>query len=181
MANSISTPPTLTKKDIERFWSLVDRSNPDGCWPWTGYRHPKGYGYFNIQRKGYRRNLLVHRVALFLIKGIWAPVAMHHCDNRPCCRVGSKHVGPGTTAKNNRDMADKGRVAHGLKHGSYTRPDRRPMGERIGTSKLSASEVRAIRAEYATGTFQWIIANKYGITQTAVSHIIRRASWKHID
>lgn len=40
------TAISLTPADIERFWTKVDRSNPDGCWPWTSAVDTQGYGMF---------------------------------------------------------------------------------------------------------------------------------------
>jgi len=34
-----------------RFWAKVDLSEPDGCWPWTAFKNPKGYGYFYVGGK----------------------------------------------------------------------------------------------------------------------------------
>lgn len=40
--------------------------------------------------------------------------------------------------------------------------------------------VRAIRSEHSAGARQVDLAEKYGIHQTAVSAITRRATWKHV-
>lgn len=36
---------------VDRFWLKVDRSNPEGCWLWTGALNSKGYGVFSISRR----------------------------------------------------------------------------------------------------------------------------------
>lgn len=50
-------------------------------------------------------------------------------------------------------------------------------GETNGSVKLTEADVLAIRADSRT---QVTIAKAYGITQTQVSRIIRRESWKHV-
>ncbi len=96
------------------FMARVDRSaGPDACWPWTGARQSPvykgrhgGYGYFSVRRKTY----YVHRRVLELQLGrrlVPGEVAMHSCDNPPCCNP--QHIELGTQAQNIRDMVLRGR------------------------------------------------------------------------
>jgi len=48
---------------VERFWDKVDRSDIEGCWTWTGYKDPKGYGQLWANHK----MTLAHRF-------IWAEI-----------------------------------------------------------------------------------------------------------
>lgn len=69
----------------ERFWSKVDKSAGDGCWPWTASRDRNGYGQFGLGGKMRR----AHRVAYELATGRPIPAGMqvdHRCRNRPCVR-----------------------------------------------------------------------------------------------
>lgn len=54
MAKPNPNLPQLTKQDIERFWSKVDKTpgqGPQGeCWEYKGAR-VRGYGVFKISRK----------------------------------------------------------------------------------------------------------------------------------
>ena len=100
--------------------------------------------------------------------------------------------------------------ASGRGNGSYTHPERRPTGDRNGsrlhperlprgdnhpfrrrpelvkrgesctTSKLSESDVRAIRDAYANGESQTAIGKRYGIAQTSVSKVVRGVRWAHV-
>lgn len=51
-------------------------------------------------------------------------------------------------------------------------------GERVATAKLTAEQVRAIRASTETQT---AIAARYGVRQTLISRIRRREIWRHVE
>jgi hypothetical protein len=54
-------------------------------------------------------------------------------------------------------------------------------GERNYGAKLIASQVSAIRAEYAVGgVLHKDLAAKYGVHKTAIGKIIRREKWAHL-
>lgn len=66
----------------ERFWAKVDKNAPNGCWEWTAYRWPNGYGAVRIGgilRRG-------HRVSYELLVGPVPDglVLDHLCRNRGC-------------------------------------------------------------------------------------------------
>jgi len=46
--------------------------------------------------------------------------------------------------------------------------------------RLTAGQVRAIRAACAAGESQRAVAIRYGLTEAAVSHIVLRRRWKHV-
>ena len=69
----------------------------------------------------------------------------------------------------------KHNVRHAFAAGLF--PDRH--GENNGHAKLTRDEVEAIRAEYAKGgVTQDDVAAAHGISQSAVSVIVRKAQWK---
>lgn len=79
----------------ERFWPKVDKT--DGCWNWTGARHPEGYGRF-MKTRGVL--VLAHRFAYELTIG---PIADdltidHLCRNTSCVRP--DHLEPVSRAEN---------------------------------------------------------------------------------
>ena len=47
--------------------------------------------------------------------------------------------------------------------------------------RLTVEQVRAIRAEYATGkVLQKDLARKYGVTRVNISYILRRRTWRNV-
>lgn len=163
---------------VERYLAKVDRRGPDECWPWTAARFDKGYGAFRLGNG----QLKAHR---FGYEAFVGPIGdglyvCHTCDNPPC--QNPKHWFLGTHRDNAHDREAKGRGNHG--EGPLRRPLPRPgraRGERHGRSPLTASQVREIRALYASGLSQDAIAARFPISQRAVSKIVLRQSWDHVD
>ncbi len=79
----------LTDRDVERFWSKVDKTAT--CWLWTG-NLSFGYGTFPIRSNGKPRHLRAHRVS-FLLGGLEIPdglVLDHLCRVLNC--VNPEHL-----------------------------------------------------------------------------------------
>lgn len=141
-----------------RFWARVDMTGD--CWLWTGGRSSNGYGKLGANR----RTVSAHRFAYELTHGA-IPVGMfvcHSCDNRLCVR--DAHHFLGTSADNMRDMAAKGRSAHGVRN---------------SRARLTPVEVAAIKVAYIPGVITHReLAERYGVCKTAVTHILSRRNWK---
>jgi len=161
---------------FERFWSKVDKTEGRGpwgnCWEWTETsRYRGGYGAF-----WWGRTQVAHRVAWEHKYGKIPEgfVLLHRCDNPPCCRVDptgpfeDDHFFIGTVKENNTDRDSKNR---GI---ALT-------GEANSMVKLTADHVREIRRLSKSGMPQQKIADQFFITQAAVSRIVRRQTWAHID
>jgi hypothetical protein len=143
----------------ERFERFVVRADGDGCWGWKGSTTEKGYGRLsNVSRA--QRYVRAHRVSWELTYG---PVpaglyVLHRCDNPACTRP--DHLFLGSIADNQADMAKKAR----------------------GTQKLTAEQVREIRASYASGLWtQRELARQFGVGQTCISKIVTNAKRKYVD
>jgi len=162
----------LTPKQVDRFWSHVDRRGPDDCWEWQLGRDVRGYGFVKITESvNGRDQYFAHRVAYFLGHGEFPSElgVLHRCDNPPCCNPA--HLFVGTQLDNVRDMYEKGR-------------QNRPYGDRIWTTKLTEEDVRAIRSRYRRGVRGCgveAIARDYGVHHVTINAIVQRRTWKHVE
>lgn len=153
----------------KRFWSKVDKSNPEGCWPWTGVKLARAtpklepYGIFDIGRK----IVLAARMsyALHANADPGEMLVCHTCDNPPC--VNPAHLFLGTPKDNSDDKVAKGRESHCI-------------GEQNGCAKATNEIVAAIfTADTRRGDIE-VMARKYGVSSTVVSLIRRRKIWRHV-
>lgn len=155
----------ISKKDIERFWSKVDKtSNPNGCWEWKANKLKAGYGKFKFQGKTFSS----HRFVFLILRGNIPNkfCVLHKCDNPSC--VYPKHLKLGTFKDNMQDKIKKGR-ANSVK------------GEKVTGSKLNTSDIVWIREMYATNLYSHQdIALKFQVTRSMIGYIIRKNNWKHI-
>jgi hypothetical protein len=88
---------------LEEFLSRVEKT-PFGCWLWTGYCNPKGYG--SARYNG--RAQPAHRVAYFLLVGEIPrnkPELDHLCNTRSC--VNPSHLEPVTRKENCRRASER--------------------------------------------------------------------------
>jgi hypothetical protein len=115
----------LTDVQCESFWKRVDRSTPDGCWPWIGMVQSDGYGILHVNRK----TLRAHRVAYWISTGTHpGPLHVcHKCDHPPCCNPA--HLFLGDVYDNMADMVAKGRNWTGGNTSGRGRGNRRPIRE----------------------------------------------------
>lgn len=153
-------PHKYTTSDVLRFQKYVKVSE-SGCHEWIGSLDAYGYGQLNINR----RPAKAHRIAWELANG---PVPegmsiLHRCDNPQC--VNPEHLFPGTQSDNMKDAARKGRMHPGEKH---------------GMSKLTESDVLAMRMAHSSGEGRRDIASRFNVPYSTVNEIIRRDAWKHI-
>lgn len=148
--------PTLS----ERFWQKVVRGKDDECWPWTGTSYG-GYGKLTSEQ----RVQWAHRVSWELANGPVPPglFVCHRCDNPPCVNPG--HLFLGTNQDNMDDMQSKGREAR---------------GERMGSAKLTDSDVIDIRTLRGLVKSNAELASWYGIKTKTVGQILRRETWTHL-
>lgn len=141
---------------------LRNMPETDECvvWPFAHGRY--GYVRFNGP------NVTAHRVSLIIATGKPPPPGMdaaHEpvvCNNRLC--VNPRHLRWATRSENCRDRELDGTQAH-------------MRGELSGMSKLTTADVLAIRADTRP---QETIAAQYGVTQTNISLIKSRKSWRHV-
>lgn len=93
---------------------------------------------------------------------------LHTCDNHLCVNI--RHLYTGTQGRNTQDQYDRNR-----------RPNiHYARGERAGRARLTPEKVLRIRERYGDGESQQRIAEDYGVSQVAISSIVRRKSWTHV-
>lgn len=151
----------------ERFWSKVNKSN--GCWNWTAWKDPHGYGRFLIKRYDH---VFAHRMAWALSRGTTelphsSQLVCHHCDNPSCVRP--EHLFLGTNADNMADKVRKGRNRTG-----------NSVGESNGHAKLTEKDVVELRALYSRKTPVREIAEQFGVSKAHVYQIVTGVSWAHV-
>ncbi len=145
-----------------RFWSKVNKT--DTCWLWTAYRLVEGYGQIRINGKIHR----THRLSYLIAYGDFSPKlsVLHKCDVPAC--VNPAHLFLGTLADNNLDMTNKGRRATG-----------KSIFINRTTTKLTDVQVVCLREDFINlNLTQAQLAKKYGISQSVVSRIVNKHSWK---
>lgn len=146
----------------ERFWAKVRKT--DGCWLWSG-KPSRGYGLILVNGKSW----FVHRLSYVIAHGSIPDglFVCHHCDT-PLC-VNPAHLYAGTPQQNTDDMKARGRE-----------PDRR--GEKNPSVRLTEADVWTIRARAAVTprpTYAQL-GSEYGVTDHAISEVVRRVSWGHV-
>jgi hypothetical protein len=150
----------FSDKDLARFNSRFDRRGDGECWPWRYLSNHGGHG--RMWAGG--RNTLASHIALWL-SGSSRPgeaCALHSCDNPAC--VNPAHLRWGTQIENIADRVDRGRSGA-------------PKGEASGRSKLTTSQVLAIRDDTRSSS---IIAGEFGISRVMVCNIRSGRAWRHV-
>lgn len=153
------------KNDLRvRFEAKISREE-NGCWLWVGAKSGRSYRYMHgsIALPNTRKSANASRVSWELYRGaIPAGICvLHKCDN-PLC-VNPDHLFLGTHAENMADMKEKGRST---------------AGERSTRAKLTSEMVAEIRSSSHPNK---IIANRFGVAPSTVSHIRRGRGWSHIS
>jgi hypothetical protein len=155
---------------VERFWAKVLRTDDaNGCWLWQGATRT-GYGMIRDKTRSW--SPFAHRLSYEFAHGPIPDglVVCHRCDNPLCVRP--THLFLGTHADNFRDMVNKRRQSGHLPP--------RYVGADHPIAKLSDEAVREIRRRYADGEPKHRIANSFNVSDTTISHIVKRLTWRHV-
>lgn len=155
-------PYRLTAKRAWAFVSGIRVGAKGDCWEKEGHRDKNGYTSVSVGNRIVKSHRLV--LSSILNRSLGQCFACHSCDNPPCCNP--HHLWEGTPGENMDDKTAKGR-------GSF--------GEAVNTAKLSEEDVSNILRRAARGEMQLHIATSYNVSPGAVSCIVKRKSWKHVD
>lgn len=147
----------ISQRDLNRFWSKVDRAGDDNCWLWRAATQ-KGYGRFRLNG----RVVYAHRVSLIIVTDERLDLeARHVCPvpvpDRRCCNPA--HLAWGTHRDNVRDII----AARGV-HSS---------------ARLTADAVREVRSLLGKEPI-YAIAERFGVTSGSISHIKSGRTWSHV-
>lgn len=166
----IHTPDA--KVELVALWGRIDQRGPGECWEWTGNRSVRGYGQLRVDG----RTVRAHRLAYELTHGPIPPGLMicHSCDNPPCCNPA--HLWAGTARDNNHDMVAKGRHRRRADESNA----KFARGEKHGSAKLTATDVRQIRQRVSDGERQAKIAREFGVGKDLIWQIKERRIWTHV-
>lgn len=159
-------------KGFDRFGELLALSADDNLsLPWQSYpciewdftATTGGYGVFTHEGVCF----YVHRAALESIMGSLpaGAFACHHCDNPRCMRP--THLFKGDAVENIKDRDNKGRAA------------RRP-GESNGFCRFRESDILEMRKLYAEGMRNSKIAERFKVTSSYMSLVLKKKIWRHI-
>lgn len=174
--------------NTDRFWAKVKKTRT--CWLFTSSNDARGYARMRWGADG--ALWLAHRISWTLANGDIpeGQQVLHRCDTPACVRP--SHLFVGTQAANMADMYSKRRAwvwkrpdrrPLGDRNGSRKHPESRPRGEKHVNAKLSAEDIRAIRAMVNTGRVYGRIARTarhFGISKQTVHRILNGEAWSHV-
>lgn len=129
-----------------------------------------GYLRINLKRDGRRKSYAIHRLVMLAFVGECPPgMEVNH-------KNGIRH-------DNRLENLEYVTPVENVQHAIHVLGDaNRPRGERIGNAKLTEKQVREIRTLYIPGVIGiHRLAHRYGVTARAITLIIKRESWKHVE
>ena len=154
------------RQSLQILEMIAAHGDSDECLLWPYRCRKDGYGDVQHEKKRWR----VTRLTWLLVYGSLDETLfiLHSCDNPPC--FNPKHLFQGTQDDNMKDMRKKNRwksvnPTNGADHHSH---------------KLSADEVVEIRSRYRPGILQVHLAKEFGVSQSAISGLLLRKTWKHV-
>lgn len=136
----------------------------DACVMWPFARCSGRYGHFQANKVYY----LAHRYVCEAAHGPapdGKPLALHSCHNGESGCVNPRHLRWGSAKENTGDMLKAGRFA---------------VGRAASKSNLTDEAVRDIRRQRQQGVRAADLAKGFGVSESAIYQICRKASWAHV-
>jgi hypothetical protein len=153
-----------------------------------GWLNSHGYRVVAV-RGGERRRLLVHKAVALAFHGQpTGDLVIRHIDGNHLNNVPG-NLAWGTRSENAQDAIKHGthvalqpwKMARGERHGSRTKPERVPRGERSGSAKITNTHVVAIRAMVDLGFTISHISRSLAVPRGAVKCVVQGKTWRHLQ
>lgn len=144
--------------------------------PWRGWHkmsqhtNKAGYKELYLYTTESRKCFKVHR----LIMTTFCPI------DKDISNLQINHI-DGNKANNNINNLEWCTRSENLLHAFKTGLEKRPIGEKNPSHKLSEKEVKLICEELQNGKISQEIANRYNVSKGCISHIKNRRTWKEIS
>ena len=178
------------------------------CFLWQGAKDTNGYGVTTVDERQVKTHRLAYAIQHGELQGDFC--VCHHCDNPSCVNPFHLFLGSHRDNAQDRQRKQRGNPAVGDRNGSRTKPECRPRGDKNGShihverraygdrnglrthpecvkrgessyfAVLNADVVRQIIALRKDGVSQQEIAERFGVTQSNISSILRGATWSHL-
>lgn len=133
------------------------------CWIWNRATDTSGYGrlrYFGAYESAHRFAWRVYRGPI--------PEGAHvlHraiCTSRACCNPDHLYLG-----SHQQNMADRDGWGNGIR------------GAQVATARLTADDVMEAKSMRRAGATWPAIAERFGVSESAVRHAVTGRNWKHL-
>lgn len=174
----------------DEFWACLEAPNAHGCRLWRRATYKNGYGVLQWGGKTTGAHIVAYRLGVLDGDAIPAELLVcHSCDEfyapgdityRRCCNP--DHLWLGTHKQNTQDAVRKGRMARGMRQGSWTCPESRPRGEGHKGSKLTDEQVLSLRRVYPPGakTPLAALAQRYNCSRQTIRNALNGAFYTHL-
>lgn len=155
----MDAPWQIQRRGMDAYDIVMSQTRREGdCLTFTGFVASNGYGRVDTKATG---PVSAHRIVAAAHFGVSDLPVLHSCD-RPTC-VEWSHLRYGTHAENAADKRERVRA---------------PRGEANANAVLTASQVRAIRADSRPSA---AVAADYGCGSRTVRNIRTGRTWAWLD
>lgn len=173
---SIPGHPGYEASDLGRIRNAETRRVLTPC-----IHKPNGYFYVRLNKSGTTR-FKVHRLVLETFVGP-RPNGMvgRHFPDRDPANNALENISWSTQSTNILDKLAHGTMAHGVTHGSRTKPHTRPRGERNCWAKLTDARVRLMRfLRVVHGATIQELADLFGVSWPTTYNAATGRTWTHL-
>lgn len=131
-----------------------------------------GYVSYHLSFLGKARDAPAHRLVWAAFEG---PIPDH-------LEINHKNSKRSDNRLENLELLTRSQnAAYAFSHNGRKPANNPQRGSRNGSAKLSEADIPEIIRLYDSGLMAWEIAQKYGVTNTCISTIIRGETWRHVE